>query len=184
MHAFISYARSDVADVRQLRRDIERSGHDVWIDDKLEGGQDWWRQILDRIASSCSSSFAASPDSIQSRACYAELDVRDRAESADPARAHSDLDMQTAPDPLSSLQAIDYRERTPDCAIELTSAIGRSWSPGALPDPLPLPPPPPFRSFGPLRELLSLPVLTHVDQRGALDDLRERAGNIDERARR
>ena len=182
MDVFISYARSDVADIRQLRRDIERSSHGVWIDERLEGGQEWWREILERIASCSVFVFAASPDSIQSRACHAELTHAIALNRPILPVRIRDVDLQAAPDPLSSLQVIDYRERTPDVAIELTSAVHRLAVAVALPDPLPVPPPAPFRSFGPLRELVSAPTLTYDQQQAALGELRERAGNIDERA--
>jgi TIR domain len=74
MKIFISYARNDAVIVRQLHRDIGTAGHNAWFDGRLEGGQDWWQQILERISNCALFVFAVSPDSIQSRACGAELE--------------------------------------------------------------------------------------------------------------
>ena len=46
---FISYSRSDVERVAELKRNVEAYGHEVWIDQHLSGGQQWWREILKRI---------------------------------------------------------------------------------------------------------------------------------------
>jgi TIR domain-containing protein len=149
MRIFISYARNDAVAVRQLHRDIGTAGHDAWRDERLEGGQDWWQQMLERISSCALFAFAVSPDSIQSRAGGAELEhaVTLRRPIL-PVRVR-DVDLQSAPDPLPALHVIDYRERTPELANELTAAINRTPESVPLPEIVPEPPRPPYRAFGP-----------------------------------
>jgi TIR domain-containing protein len=149
MRIFISYARNDAVAVRQLHRDIGTAGHDAWRDERLEGGQDWWQQMLERISSCALFVFAVSPDSIQSRAGGAELEhaVTLRRPIL-PVRVR-DVDLQSAPDPLPALHVIDYRERTPELANELTAAINRTPESVPLPEIVPEPPRPPYRAFGP-----------------------------------
>ena len=53
MKLFISYSHDDKAYVKTLADALndEDSQHDVWIDRKLFGGQEWWRAILEQIES-------------------------------------------------------------------------------------------------------------------------------------
>lgn len=46
---FISYARADLAVVAEMAKDLAVVGLDVWLDQDLEGGDDWWDEILHRI---------------------------------------------------------------------------------------------------------------------------------------
>jgi len=47
---FISYRREISAQVDALVADIDKLGHDVWIDRHHEGNQQWWNTILANIA--------------------------------------------------------------------------------------------------------------------------------------
>ena len=73
MEVFVSYARHDAEAVARLRSDIERARNGVWIDRELEGGDQWWDQILEHIRSCGLFVFALSEDSAHSRACRKEL---------------------------------------------------------------------------------------------------------------
>src|SRR5262245_35294613 len=178
---FISYARSDALVVEQLRRDIEAAGYDVWMDERLEGGQAWWQEIVEHISSCALLVFALSPDSIQSRACSAELEYAGALLRPIVPVHVRDADVQSARDPVPSLQVVDYRVRTPELAIVLTAALSRTPESVPLPDPLPAPPAPPYESFGPLRELLTKSSLTLDEQRMVLQRLGDRVASVDER---
>ena len=43
---FISYARDHQDVVRTLEQDLKDDGHETWFDQNLEGGQQWWNEIL------------------------------------------------------------------------------------------------------------------------------------------
>ena len=47
---FISYARQNRPDIDQLVEHLRVLGCDTWVDASLHGGQDWWEEILRRIA--------------------------------------------------------------------------------------------------------------------------------------
>jgi hypothetical protein len=46
----ISYARQNRPDIDQLVEHLRVLGCDTWVDTSLHGGQDWWAEILQRIA--------------------------------------------------------------------------------------------------------------------------------------
>lgn len=69
---FISYSRRDRAKVRVLADGLTRSGFDVWMDGRLDGGQDWWDEILARIRDCQFFVFAISSASLESAACQSE----------------------------------------------------------------------------------------------------------------
>ncbi len=47
---FVSYARENKRDIDQLVEHLGLMGYDTWVDAHLRGGQDWWQEILRRIA--------------------------------------------------------------------------------------------------------------------------------------
>ena len=73
MATFVSYARQDRELVSGLKVDLERLGRDVWIDEKLRGGQEWWDEILAAIRACELFVWTVSPASVKSTACKAEL---------------------------------------------------------------------------------------------------------------
>ena len=42
----LSYAREDAAVVAEMAADLRALDHEVWLDQDLGGGQDWWDEIL------------------------------------------------------------------------------------------------------------------------------------------
>ena len=167
--------------VARLRSDIERARNGVWIDRELEGGEQWWDQILEHIRSCGLFVFALSEDSAHSRACRKELAY---ARGAAPSHASGARRRRRRrarlPAPIPSLQIVDYRQRTADSAIELSIAI-RDVQAVPLPDLLPDPPEPPLVSFAPLQDLLAQDTLTFAEQSDAVRELRERLTDPDAR---
>ena len=74
MTVFVSYARQDRDIVAALCNDLELLGREVWIDERLRGGQEWWDQILDHIRSCDVFVWTVSPASVASKACRSELE--------------------------------------------------------------------------------------------------------------
>ena len=70
---FVSYSRDDRAAVEGLANDLTQFGHEVWLDERLEGGADWWNEILDRIRGCTVFLFVISEGSASSRPCRNEL---------------------------------------------------------------------------------------------------------------
>lgn len=72
---FISYSHTDRRFVESLVPSLRRLyGHNnVWYDDELLGGEDWWQMILSRIAECDLFIYLMSDKSQESRFCQAEL---------------------------------------------------------------------------------------------------------------
>jgi len=70
---FVSYAREDKHDVDQLVEHLGLMGYETWFDFKLRGGQDWWEEVLRRIADSDVFIAIISRAALNSKACRREF---------------------------------------------------------------------------------------------------------------
>jgi len=70
MKLFISYARVNMPFCQKLVQLLE--AHEVWYDQKISGGQNWWQTILEKIEWCEGFIYLLSPDSIQSEHCEKE----------------------------------------------------------------------------------------------------------------
>ncbi len=73
MKIFVSYARVDKPYCIRIIETMH--AHDVWYDQRLHGGQDWWKEILRRLDWCDLFIYLLSPDSVASRYCRRELEV-------------------------------------------------------------------------------------------------------------
>jgi len=71
---FISYARANKSAVDELVEHLRELGCDTWVDSALYGGQDWWQEILRRIADCDVFIPIISHDALNSVACAREFD--------------------------------------------------------------------------------------------------------------
>jgi TIR domain/Domain of unknown function (DUF4190) len=183
---FISYAREDKRDVRQLVEHLSLLGHDTWVDTSLRGGQDWWEEILRRITACDAFIALISRSSLNSVACRHEFDwaavlrkpilpvALDRLPTALPSR-------------FSTLQIVDYSDAAQRDRAALMVAGGLTALPPApdLPDPLPDPPATPLSYLINLIDLVSdQTVLTHDQQREVLIQLERALRSFDPEERR
>ena len=106
MRLFISYARVDkqygvrIADVLSV--------HNVWYDQRLYAGQNWWSEILRRLDWCDALIYLLSPDSVESEYCQREFEiVKSLAKPIIPILIHKDVEI---PDYLSDLQYIDMSD--------------------------------------------------------------------------
>ncbi len=138
MTVFISYSRRDKDAVNKLTQELQDAQEQVWMDQRLAGGDAWWRAILEQIRSCDVFIFALSQNSIQSKPCQAELHYAQ-------ALGLPILPVQVGPvdsmqlNPLATVQTIDYRTPTPSTAMQLISALNRTKAqrqplPSSLPD--------------------------------------------------
>ena len=171
---FISYARRDATAVNDLHRDLVRANHQVWFDRKLEGGQRWWDEILKQIRACELFVFVLSPEALKSKACRAELAYAAVLERPILPVLVGPVNMDLAPEPIGHLNVLNYRERTPESAIDLLMAVASARSANVLPDPLPPSPPPPITDLGPVRERLTADSLSLQDQEDLIALLRRR----------
>ena len=178
---FISYARDDATAVNDLHRDLVRADHQVWFDRKLEGGQRWWDEILKQIRACELFVFVLSPEAAQSKACRAELAYAAVLERPILPVLAGSVNMDLVPEPIGHLNVLNYRERTPESAIDLLMAVASATPADVLPDPLPPSPPPPITDLGPVRERLAADSLSLQDQEDIVAQLRRRIDDIDQR---
>jgi TIR domain len=71
---FISYARANKSAVDELVEHLRELGCETWVDSALYGGQDWWQEILRRIADCDVFIPIISHDALNSVACAREFD--------------------------------------------------------------------------------------------------------------
>src|SRR5690606_13090802 len=72
----VSYARIDKPFCIQLKDVLDV--HDVWYDQRLYGGQNWWKEILRRLEWCECFVYLMSPDSVNSDYCLKELQIATR----------------------------------------------------------------------------------------------------------
>ena len=144
MPVFVSYSSRDRDAVESLTEDLKDADEQVWLDQRLAGGEAWWRAILDQIRGCDVFVFALSQNSIQSKPCQAELHYAQNLRLPIlPVQVGPVDSMQL--NPLATVHTIDYRAPTPRTAMRLITALNRARSQRApSPSPLPAEPPVPF----------------------------------------
>ena len=73
MKIFVSYARVDKPYCIRIIETMH--AHDVWYDQRLYAGQEWWKEILRRLDWCDLFIYLLSPDSVASRYCRRELEI-------------------------------------------------------------------------------------------------------------
>lgn len=73
MKVFVSYARADKPYCIRIIETLH--AHDVWYDQRLYAGQDWWKEILRRLEWCEVFLYLLSPDSVTSQYCRRELEL-------------------------------------------------------------------------------------------------------------
>jgi serine/threonine-protein kinase len=65
-HVFISYAREDQPYTRKLADSLRQRGFEVWVDDRIDFGDDWWEVIVQTIRASAAFVVIMTPNSEKS----------------------------------------------------------------------------------------------------------------------
>lgn len=73
MRIFVSYARVDKPVCHQVAQLLNI--HEVWFDQRLYAGQNWWREILDRLNWCEVFIYLLSPESVSSTYCRREFQI-------------------------------------------------------------------------------------------------------------
>ncbi|MFZ0902797.1 MAG: toll/interleukin-1 receptor domain-containing protein, partial [Mycobacterium sp.] len=153
---FISYARQNKPDIEQLVEHLRVLGCETWHDASLRGGQDWWNEILRRIADCDTFIAVISRDALSSTACRREFDWAESLDKPVMPVAVEPLP-KALPRRFSRRQIVDYSDRESRDRAALTLAGGLATLPGAppLPGPLPEPPAAPLSYLTDLVDLVS-----------------------------
>jgi hypothetical protein len=140
LRLFMSYARVDAQAVRQVEEGITSLHHEIWVDRKLSGGQDWWDEILSRIRACDAMVVAVSPALLESDAAAKErVYARQLGKPLLPVLvAHLPTDL--LPPDLASLQLIDYTDLGPATGFQFAGALAILPPAPPLPEPLPAAP--------------------------------------------
>ena len=169
---FVSYARKDREIVQRLRSGLERLRLDVWVDDRLSGGQDWWAVILEQIQKCDAIVVAVSPALLESQASALERQYGRQLGKIMLPVCVRPVRTEFLPPDLAALQFVDYSTPGPDAAFELADALANVPYAPALPDPLPEPPPTPLGYFERLADRVHAPTLTLDEQLALVARLR------------
>jgi hypothetical protein len=76
-HVFISYSNRDQIYAQELTEYILSYGFDVWIDNRINFGDDWWESILQAIRQCTAFIVIMSPDSDDSKWVQREVGIAD-----------------------------------------------------------------------------------------------------------
>jgi hypothetical protein len=177
---FLSYAHQDRDLVETLHDKLTVAHNDVWFDEELRGGQQWWDAILTRIADSDIVLFVASPDSLHSRACRLEVAY---AASTDrqiiPIEVHPIVVLK-GPPAIRDIQVQPFVNPNDDDWIRLMADIAAAPRSGALPDPMPERPSAPVVDLTAARKIVAQSSISGGEQRSLVADLKVRLPNADE----
>ena len=159
----------------------------TWVDSSFRGGQDWWEEILRRIADCDVFISIISRQALDSVACARELDWA--VELGKPV-----LSVAVEPPPkalprrFSTRQIVDYSDPGDRDRAALRLAQGLAALPAAPPPPEPVPQPPraPLSYLTDLADLVSAPVssLPHDQQLEILMELEPALRSVDQEERR
>jgi hypothetical protein len=115
MQLFISYARENIAKVRETVEILTAGGHTVWFDDQLLPGQDWKRQLGESIARCDAFVYVMTREAVTSEWCEWELATAVRLEKAlIPVLLETGI---SVPDSLRRLQYADFTQGTTPIAV-------------------------------------------------------------------
>jgi hypothetical protein len=172
MKAFISYSREDSGLVEPLVRDLGQLGHEVWMDTRLFGGQDWWDEILRQISICDFFVLAVSPNALDSTPCQLELGYADATRRPFLPVVVAPSNPNFFPPQIAHAQFVDYRTADKDALIALVAAIGQLPRVD-LPDPLPPQPAMPESPLFEIRQLIESDELDRNQQIHLFDNLRQ-----------
>ena len=120
MKLFISYARVDKPYCVRIIETLH--AHDVWYDQRLYAGQDWWKEILRRLDWCEVFVYLLSPDSVASLYCRRELEIALRLKrDIIPVLINGDT---VLPENMKEWQYVDLRDSlTVENVSQLLNAI-------------------------------------------------------------
>ncbi|MCY4018798.1 MAG: SUMF1/EgtB/PvdO family nonheme iron enzyme [Chloroflexi bacterium] len=137
MKIFVSYARVDKPYCIRIIETLH--AHDVWYDQRLYAGQDWWKEILRRLDWCEVFIYLLSPDSVASLYCRRELEIARRLKrQVIPVLINKDT---VLPDKMRDWQYVDLSEKlTVENVTQLLNSIlvveRRQGSTGPTPAPI------------------------------------------------
>ena len=168
----MSYSRLDKAAVDSLANELRRLGQEVWLDEELTGGVQWWASILKEIRNCDCFIFAESKQACESAACMKELDYAHRlGKPILPILVGAPVPNSLLPPHLAETQRIDARKMD-QAVYSVARALLSLPPPSPLPEPLPESPSVPVSYMTNLREKVAAESLSLNDQGTVLVELK------------
>ena len=123
MRLFISYARVDKPYCIQIAETLD--AHEVWYDDRLYAGQQWWKEILRRLDWCEGFVYLLSPESVNSEYCQKEFAIAKKNNRLIfPILIHGETELL---DELKEIQYADLSDGlTPEAVKTLLNSIHQS----------------------------------------------------------
>lgn len=126
-HVFISYSRADLAFVRNLKRSLESTDRQVWVDlDNIPASAEWMNEINTAIEAADAVVFVLSPSAVESDICALELShaVRQNKRLV-PILRREISESSNTPGALAKLNWLFFREDDDfdDALSSLTNAL-------------------------------------------------------------
>jgi hypothetical protein len=178
---FITYAREDRELVQQLRGGLERLRHEVWVDDRLSVGQEWWAEILDQIRRCDALIVALSPALLESQASATERAYARQLGKVLLPVCVRPVRPELLPADLAHLQLVDYCTPGAPAAFELADALAHVPASPPLPEPPPPDPEIPLSYLTDLAARVHAPALSVDDQLALVGRLQTALGKGPER---
>ncbi|MGZ4650642.1 MAG: TIR domain-containing protein [Kineosporiaceae bacterium] len=176
LRLFVTYAREDRPLVEQLRAGLQRLRHEVWVDDRLSGGNLWWDQILLQLRQCDAIVVAVSPALLESQASTLEREYAGRLGKPVLPVCVRPVRPELTPPDLAAVQMVDYTEPDATAAFELADALTHLPSAPELPEPLPEPPLVPLSYLSDLTARVRAPSLSLDEQLALVSRLRSALG--------
>jgi TIR domain-containing protein/uncharacterized protein DUF2510 len=140
LRLFISCARADKEALRAVVERLETLHHEIWIDHKLDGGQEWWNEILKQLRGCDAVIIAVSPALLESDAATKEREYAQQLGKPLLPILVAPLPTDLLPDDLAPVPLVDYTNVGPLTGFQLAGALAALPPAPSLPDPLPPPP--------------------------------------------
>jgi hypothetical protein len=173
MDLVISYTSVDREKLRPLLEGLHRLRYQVWFDQELSGGQEWWDAILGRIRSCDALLLALTPAVIDSEACAREMAyARAVGKPILPVMIER-VRPELLPSHLASVQIVDFTDPAGSAAFDLTGALLQLPAPLPLPDPLPPEPAVPISYLSDLSERIQAANMNLDEQLSLVGRLRQ-----------
>ena len=176
LRLFVTHSSEDKPFVHQLRAGLQRLRHEVWIDDRLSGGQAWWDEILRQIRLSDAVIVAVSPALLESQASTLEREYATQLGKAILPVCVRPVRPELMPPDIAAVQIVDYTEPGATAAFELADALGHLPASADLPEPLPDAPVVPLSYLSDLTARVRRPSLTLDEQLALVSRLRSALG--------
>ncbi|MEO8828917.1 toll/interleukin-1 receptor domain-containing protein [Lapillicoccus sp.] len=164
---FLSYTRDDREVVLELDRNLQKSHNSTWMDQRLDGGQEWWEEVLRQIREADALILCLTPNVLESVASLEEVKYAQQLGKPVLPVMLKKTPADVLPANLARLQVVDATEANKDAPWDLLAALDRLPDAPTLPDPLPDSPPAPVSYLSDLGTQIQASVLP-LDQQWAI----------------